>query len=77
MAVVPSPGVRVAVTESLNRDLGSVGEWSDHCRMKLNSSKTKTMIVTRSRTKHPQLSPLTIARTVLKESDYLVILSDF
>ena len=29
MAVVPSPGVRVAVTESLIRDLGRVNEWCD------------------------------------------------
>ena len=61
----------------MNRDLGSVGAWSDLWGMKLNSSKTKTMIVTRSRTKHPQSSPLTIGGTVMKESDYLVILSDF
>ena len=29
MDVVPSPGVRVAVAESLIRDLGRVSEWSD------------------------------------------------
>ena len=45
MAVVPSPGVRVAVTEPLIRDLGRVSEWRDLWRMKLNASKTKTMIV--------------------------------
>ena len=27
--VVPSPGVRVTVTEFLNRDLGKVSEWCD------------------------------------------------
>ena len=42
--------------------------------MKLNASKTKTMIVSRSRTMHPQLPPLTIGGTVLKDSDDLVIL---
>ena len=42
--------------------------------MKLNASKTKTMIVSRSRTMHPQSPPLTIDGTVLKESDDLVIL---
>ena len=35
--------------------------------MKLNANKTKTMIVSRSRTMHPQSSPLTIDGTVLKE----------
>ena len=42
--------------------------------MKLNASKTKTMIVSRSRTMHPQLPTLTIDGTVLKESDDLDIL---
>ena len=42
--------------------------------MKLNASKTKTMIVSRSRTMHPQPPALTIGGTVLKESDDLVIL---
>ena len=42
--------------------------------MKLNASKTKTMIVSRSHTMHPQSPALTIGGTVLKESDDLVIL---
>ena len=51
-----------------------VSEWCDIWRMKLNASKTKTMIVSRSRTMHPQSPELTIVGTVLKESDDLVIL---
>ena len=35
MAVVQSPGVRVAVAESLISDLGRVSEWCDLLRMKL------------------------------------------
>ena len=42
--------------------------------MKLNASKTKTMIVSRSRTVHPLLTPLTLDETVLKDSADLVIL---
>ena len=42
-------------------------------RMKLNGSKTKTAIVSRSRTMHPQSSALTIDGTVQKESDDFVI----
>ena len=49
-------------------------EWCDLWGMKLNASKTKTMIVSRSRTAHPQSPALTIGGTVLKESDDLVIL---
>ena len=53
MAVVRSPGVRVAAAESLNRDLGRVSEWCNLWGMQLNASKTKTMIVSRSHTMHP------------------------
>ena len=42
--------------------------------MNLNASKTKTMIVSRSRKMHPPSPPATIGGTVLKESDDLVIL---
>ena len=41
--------------------------------MKLNPSKSKSMIVSRSRTVHPLLTPLTLDSTVLKESADLVI----
>ena len=42
--------------------------------MKLNASKTKTMIVYRSHTMKPQSPQLTIGGTVLKESDDLDLL---
>ena len=63
MAVVPSTGVRVTVAESLIRDLGRVSEWCDHWGMKLNASKTKTMIVSRFRTIHPHaVTPINYLR---------------
>ena len=73
MAVVPTPGARVTVAESLNRDLARVNAWCDLWGMKLNACKTKTMIVSRSRTMHPQSPLLTIDGTGLKESDDLDI----
>ena len=66
MAVVPSAGVRVAVAESLIRDLCRVSDWCDLWGIKFNASKTKTMIVSRSRTMHPQSPPLTFGGTVPK-----------
>ena len=51
-----------------------VSECCDLWGMKLNASKTKTMIVSTSRTMLPQSPALTIGGTVLKESDDLVIL---
>ena len=56
MAVVPSPGVRVREAESQSRDLVKVSEWCDLWVMKLNASKTKSMIVSRSRTMHSQIT---------------------
>ena len=63
LAVMPSPGVRVTVAESLVSDLGRVSEWCDLLRMKLNESKTMT--VSKSRTMHPQSPPLIIGGTEL------------
>ena len=65
---MPSPGIRVTVAESLSRELMKVSDWCDLWGMKLNASKTKTMIVSRSRTMHPQAPALSIGGTVLKES---------
>ena len=70
--LILSPGIRVTVAESLIRDIARVSEWCDLWWMKLNESKNKTMIVSRSM--HPQSPPLTIGVTVLKQSDDLVIL---
>ena len=74
LSVAPSPSVRVTIAESLNRDLNTVNEWGDFWGMKLNVSKTKTMIVSRLRPMHHLSPPLTIGVTVLKESDDLNIL---
>ena len=61
-------------TRSLSLDLVKVSEWCDLWGMKLNASETMTMIVSRLSTMHQQSPALTIGRTVLKESDDLVIL---
>ena len=74
MAVVPCPAVRVTVAEPFIRDLGRFTEWYDLWGIKLNARKAKNMIVSWSRTMHPQSPPLIIGGTVLKESDDLVIL---
>ena len=74
VAVVPYPSERLTVTESTNRNLNSVSVWCDLWGIKLNAGKTKTMIVSRSRTVYPQLTALTQGGTVLNESANLVIL---
>ena len=53
VAVAPSSGERVAISEYMNHDLNRVSVWCDLWGTKLNASKTKTMMVSRSRTAHP------------------------
>ena len=65
LSVVLSLGFRVTVAESLNRDLGKVSERCDLCGMKLNASKTKTIIVSRSRTMNPHLLKLLLLIKIL------------
>ena len=74
IAVVPSQGIRVTVAESLSHDLVKVSERCDLSGMKLNASMTKTMITSRSGTMHPMSPALTIGGTVLKKSDYHVMM---
>ena len=42
----------------MNRDLNRVSGWCDLWGMKLNASKTKTMIVSMSRTVHPVVNSI-------------------
>ena len=73
MAVVPFPGIRVAVAESLISDLGRVSEWCDLCEMKLNASKT----MMHSAVPHYASPAITMGGILLKESDDLVLGATF
>ena len=72
--LLSSPGITAIVAQSLNPNLIKVSEWLKWSGMKFNFSKTRTMIVSRSRAMYPQSPPFTISGTVLKESDNLDIL---
>ena len=41
------------VAASLNRDLARIQEWCNHCCMILNPNKTKSLVISRSRTVGP------------------------
>ena len=43
VAVVPSPGERVAISESMNSDLNRVSVWCNLCRMKLNAHSSSSV----------------------------------
>ena len=74
MAVVPFLGVRVAVEESLIRDLGRVSECCDPWNMKLTASTIGYDSLKVSHNASPSHPSLTIGGTVLKESNDLVML---
>ena len=62
LSAVSSPGIRVTVAESMNRDLVKVSEWCNLWGMKFNANKS--MRVSMSRTMHPSHPPsLTIGGT--------------
>ena len=69
MAVVPPPGIRIKIAESLKHNLINISERCHLWGIKLNVSETKTMIVFQPCTMHPQSPPVTSGRTVLKETD--------
>ena len=74
LAPVPSPDLRVQVSESLNRDLARIDAWCKSWGMKLNPVKTQSMIVSRSRTLNPQHPDLIIDNVSLSTCDSFKIL---
>ena len=73
-AVIRSPQQRHEVAQSIDRDLERIQVWCSRWGMKLNSSKTKTLLISRSRTVVPPHPQLFIGNTPLAESDFLTIL---
>ena len=71
---IPSPNARISVAQSLDRDLLKVSDWCNMWGMKLNVSKTKTMVVSRSRSLNPPSPALSVDGVVLKDLAYLEIL---
>ena len=74
IAAIPSPNARISVAQSLDRDLLKVSNWCNMWGMKLNVGKTKTMMVSRSRSLNPPSPALSVNGAVLKDLAYLEIL---
>ena len=70
MDVASSPGVRVAVAKFLVRDLGRVSECCYLRGMKLNSCMINTIIISMSRTLHPQSLLLELCLRILMNLIY-------
>ena len=74
IAVVPSPDQRQLISESLNRDLARISAWCSLWGMKLNPTKTQSMIASRSRTPFPRHPDLLLNNVVLNACDSFKIL---
>ena len=74
LAVIPSPDMRLSVSESINRDLAKINEWCKQWGMKMNPKKTQSMILSRSRTIHPQHPDLYIDNEPLTTNNSFKIL---
>ena len=74
IAVIPSPDLRQLISESLNRDLARIGDWCRLWGMKLNPTKTQSMIISRSRTLFPRHPDLLLNNVVLNTCDSFKIL---
>ena len=74
LAVVRKPTYRPAVAAFLNRDLARIQEWCNHWCMILNPSKTKALVVSRSRTVNPPHGDLVLSLVSIRDSPNIDIL---
>ena len=74
LAHIPSPNMRSDVTESRNRDLSKISTWCNSWGMRLHPNKTRSMIVSRSRTVFPPHPDLVVGSTSLNSCEFFKIL---
>ena len=74
MCSVRSPDDRVAAFDSVCRDLRKIQQWCKRWRMKLNAKKTKSLIVSRSRTVNPPHPQVLVSGCPINNSDHLTVL---
>ncbi len=74
VSVIDSSADRLTIAQSLDKDLERISEWCSAWGMKLNAEKTKTMIISRSRTTLSPSPLLTLNNVILQESSDLCIL---
>ena len=74
VAVCKRPSDRSSVSDSLLSDMHSLGNWCSQWGMLLNPGKTKTMVVSRSRTAIPSFPALIFDGVEIEEVSELVVL---
>ena len=73
-AHITSPAMRLGIADSLTEDLNKIQAWCLQWGMKLNPSKSKEMIVSRSRTRFPEHPNLSINGALVNQVDRLKLL---
>ena len=71
---VPHPRDRSSVAASLNDDLAVISDWCSRWGMLVNPSKSRGMLISRSRTVEPLFSDLLIDGSVVEMVSELKIL---
>ena len=71
---LPSPRDRPLITASLNRDLHRINSWCMRWGMQINPSKTKGMVISRSRTRYPSFPDFVLDGEIVQVVDKLMVL---
>ena len=66
-AIIPGPLSRPQVMESLDQDLATINSWRLKWHTRLNPKKTKSMVLSRSRTSALSYGNLTLGGVKLEE----------
>ena len=74
LCMIPHPRDRSSVTASLNDDLAVISDWCSRWGMLVNPSKTRGMLISRSRTVEPLFPDLLIDGSVVEMVSELKIL---
>ena len=72
--IIDRPANRIAVGNSLNKDLERIHKWCTIWGMRLNPRKTQSIIFSRSRTLHPNHPPLSLCGSSIPVSDSIKLL---
>lgn len=74
VAPIPCSTQRSCVGETMSSDLARISEWCSQWDMKLNPAKTKSLIISRSRTLVPEHPPLLVDGVQIQNEDELLVL---
>lgn len=74
MKVIESPAQRQSVCEDLNEDLSKISAWCRRWGMKINPAKSKSLIISRSRTSLPEHGNLVLQGDTVSDCNDLDIL---